>query len=186
MIFKPNLIVKKFQLVFSQFSIPSWMEKGHEPSWAELSRAETPSARHGLITSTTIFPTFCAGTQGVLKERLFERPKQETLQPLLHLSIKPWIWHRKDLHATITELKSTGPLHVLYFLAVGSWVTWLFSSWERKICFQSWANLQSDNYFHLKGQPTRGKFIKDVPLFFHWDTYLPLTHFVLSSATYPE
>ena len=46
-----------------------------------------------------------------------------------------------------------GPLHVLWFLAFGSWVTWFFSSWERKNCLQSWANSQNDNYFHSKRQP---------------------------------
>ena len=36
----------EFRLVFGQFLISSWSEKGHEPS-----RAENPSARLGLINS---------------------------------------------------------------------------------------------------------------------------------------
>ena len=30
------------------------------------------------------------------------------------------------------------------FFAVGSWVTWFFSSWERKNCLQIWTNSQND------------------------------------------
>ena len=39
------------------------------------------------------------------------------------------------------------------FLAVGSWITRFFSSWERKNCSQSCANSQNDNYSHSKRQP---------------------------------
>ena len=38
-------------------------------------------------------------------------------------------------------------------MAVLSWVTWFFSSWEKKNCLQSWANSQNDKYFHSKRQP---------------------------------
>ena len=38
----------KFQLVFGQLSVSSWVKKGHEPSWAENPSAR---ARLGLITS---------------------------------------------------------------------------------------------------------------------------------------
>ena len=49
--------------------------------------------------------------------------------------------------------RALGALHVLYFLAVGSWVKWFLLSWERKNCLQSWTNSQNDNTFHSKRQP---------------------------------
>jgi hypothetical protein len=50
----------------------------------------------------------------------------------------------------VFEIHGGGALHVLWFFAVGSWVTWFFSCWERKICLQRWANSQNDNYFCSK------------------------------------
>ena len=45
----------KFQLVFGQFLISSWGEKGHEPSQAELKKLQLElwlePARLGLITT---------------------------------------------------------------------------------------------------------------------------------------
>ena len=38
-------------------------------------------------------------------------------------------------------------------MAVGSWVTWFFSSWDRKKCLPSRSNSQNDNFFHSKRPP---------------------------------
>ena len=39
---------------------------------------------------------------------------------------------------------------VLYMLAVGSWVTWFFTYWERMNCLPCWRNSKNDNYFNSK------------------------------------
>ena len=39
-----------------------------------------------------------------------------------------------------------------WFSAVGSWITWSISSWEKNNCRYKLSNWQNDNYFHLKWQ----------------------------------
>ena len=58
--------------------------------------------------------------------------------------VNTYILHENQLRC------STCPL----VFGVASWVTWFFSSWERKNCLQSRANLQNDNHFRLKRSRT--------------------------------
>ena len=39
-------------------------------------------------------------------------------------------------------------LHMYWFLAVASWITWFISSWEKIALLKSRTNSQNDNYFH--------------------------------------
>ena len=98
------------------------------------------------------------GKQPLIERNLREPPKdwheKKVGQKMAYLSLTFAIscQHMDMLQVLLHFVRdyAIGPLHVLQFLAVGSWVTWFFSSWERKNYLQSWANSQNDNYFGLK------------------------------------
>ena len=52
----------EFQLVFGQFSISSWSEKGHEPSRKSFSSARTHHYYLPNIGTNPTYPTTCGGT----------------------------------------------------------------------------------------------------------------------------
>ena len=77
-----------------------------------------------------------------------------TLLKLTHLHLSAWFYEVISRWQIFKLISSTYPLvfgcwelsHVIFLM-------WFFSNWERKNCLQSWAYLQSDNYFHSKRQP---------------------------------
>ena len=59
------------------------------------------------------------------------------------------LWCQKgclNLHST---MEFWGALHVLYFLAVGSWVTWCFSCWKKELLAKM-SNITKWHLFSLK------------------------------------
>ena len=43
-----------------------------------------------------------------------------------------------------------GPLHVVWQVSFGCWITWSISSWERNNCLQSWVNSQNNNLWPFR------------------------------------
>ena len=68
--------------------------------------------------------------------------------------IKPWQkgrdWYEgvpEEKHKFVPFNGALGGLHLFKLWAVRWWITWVISSWEKKIYFQSWENSQNDNFW---------------------------------------
>ena len=63
-------------------------------------------------------------------------------------------WNKRNcLHFKSCIPLNNGALHLVFGCWESSWVTWFFSSWQRKNFLQRWANLLNDTNFHSKQQP---------------------------------
>ena len=117
----------KFRLVFGQFSISSWSEKGHEPSWAEnpsaraMARASSAWTHHYFTWYTITVIKSILGAIGLMYLTLIARfwmSRKVRFVPLHCANSKiPWPFLEQNKRELLSKHATLGTLHNLHWIS---------------------------------------------------------------------